>query len=103
MPTKAKTPCRLCGGFACTQHKRPDNRNRQSGWQRYDATYRKNRALVLARCTPDTPCGLCHRPLGRDETQWSTDHIKPVSKGGSDDAWNLRPTHLSCNSRRGNR
>ncbi|MCB1786870.1 MAG: HNH endonuclease [Gammaproteobacteria bacterium] len=33
----------------------------------------------------------------------SVDHLIPRSKGGTDDIRNLRPAHLKCNSRRGNK
>lgn len=43
-------------------------------------------------------CHLCGRP-GAD----STDHLVPRSHGGSNSMDNLRPAHLDCNRRRGNR
>jgi len=33
----------------------------------------------------------------------SVDHIVPLSKGGTDEAANVRAAHLGCNSRRGNK
>ncbi|TAL08223.1 MAG: HNH endonuclease [Nitrospirae bacterium] len=39
----------------------------------------------------------------RDSLAFSIDHIIPLSKGGDDIFSNVRATHYSCNSRRGNR
>ena len=47
-----------------------------------------------------TDCWLCGEPI---TGQVSPDHVVPVSKGGSNDLDNLRPSHLNCNKRRGNR
>lgn len=54
------------------------------------------RALVLSEW--GDICHLCGRP-GAD----SADHLIPRSKGGPDTLANLRPAHMACNSRRGNR
>lgn len=43
-------------------------------------------------------CWICGRP-GAD----TRDHVRPISKGGTNDPSNLRPAHRSCNSARGNR
>lgn len=45
-------------------------------------------------------CWLCHSPILGTV---SVDHVVPRSKGGGDDIGNLRPAHMKCNSRRGNR
>ncbi len=50
-------------------------------------------------------CWLCHQPIDLTvpRTQpggLSVDHVTPRSKGGTDDLWNLRPAHRSCNVRR---
>lgn len=45
-----------------------------------------------------TVCWICLQPGAT-----TVDHIVPVSLGGSPlDPSNLRPAHLTCNSRRGN-
>jgi 5-methylcytosine-specific restriction endonuclease McrA len=45
------------------------------------------------------PCYLCGLP-GAD----SVDHVLPISLGGPPlDPDNLRPAHIRCNSKRGNR
>lgn len=43
-------------------------------------------------------CWLCGRPGAT-----SKDHVIPYSLGGTDDLENMRPAHLRCNKRRGNR
>ena len=63
-------------------------------------------ALVLA--TYGNSCTLCGSPIRLDLPRRhpdgpSVEHLRPRSKGGSDDLPNLRPAHLRCNSARGNR
>jgi 5-methylcytosine-specific restriction endonuclease McrA len=54
-------------------------------------------------------CWICEEPIittglpPRHRLGPSVDHVVPRSKGGSDHIANLRPAHLGCNSRRGNR
>lgn len=53
-------------------------------------------------------CWLCHRPIDLDAPRrgplgLSVDHVIPRSKGGTNALDNLRPAHLHCNSKRGNR
>ena len=50
-------------------------------------------------------CHLCNEPVERaahfnDDLAPSLDHLKPRSKGGSDDPDNLATSHRLCNSRR---
>jgi len=52
-------------------------------------------------------CGICRKPVSRERRHpdplcASLDHVIPVSKGGSNDPWNLRLTHLKCNLERRN-
>lgn len=43
------------------------------------------------------------RPLiGRRKIDINVDHIKPVSKGGTNEITNLALTHIKCNSKKGN-
>lgn len=70
---------------------------------------RKSRKL-LARVLDEYgwKCWLCGgmiRPATRprDPLGPSADHVIPRSKGGDNSIENLRPAHLSCNSRRQNR
>lgn len=62
----------------------------------YGHRWQQVRRKVLDACDV---CWLCgHR--GAD----SVDHVIPISKGGAHlDPANLRPAHVSCNSKRGNR
>lgn len=61
----------------------------------YSYQYRVNRRALLRN---NDVCWLCGQS-GAD----SADHVVPVSLGGSDAMENLRPAHLECNKRRGNR
>lgn len=57
--------------------------------------WRKVRLEILA---VSTVCWIC-----KQEGATSVDHVVPVSLGGRPlDPANLRPAHISCNSRRGN-
>ena len=53
-------------------------------------------------------CGICGHPVDQAES-WpsprsvSLDHIQPLSRGGSHTRDNVRCSHLSCNTGRGNR
>lgn len=52
-------------------------------------------------------CGICRKPVDRrlqhpEPMCASLDHIVPVSRGGTNDLWNLRLTHLRCNLTRRN-
>lgn len=57
------------------------------------AKYRKARRAILA----GSPA--CVYGCGRPATE--ADHVIPVSAGGTDDAWNLRPACKPCNRSRG--
>ena len=58
------------------------------------------RLRTLVEQTYGRVCWLCGRTI---VGQVSVDHVLPRSRGGSDDIENLRPAHLTCNVRRGNR
>ena len=53
-------------------------------------------------------CQICKKRIDLS-VKWphrnsmSVDHIVPLSKGGTDEASNVRAAHLGCNSRRGNK
>jgi len=46
-------------------------------------------------------CGICGKPIATAR-EITIDHIRPLSKGGSDKLTNLRLAHEPCNVRRGN-
>lgn len=56
--------------------------------------YRKVRAQVLSG---DARCYVCGQPANQ------ADHLTPVSKGGTDDASNLRPICWPCNREKSDR
>jgi hypothetical protein len=53
-------------------------------------------------------CQICMKKIDLavrwpNRNSMSVDHIVPLSKGGTDEAANVRAAHLGCNSRRGNK
>lgn len=58
-------------------------------------------AARLVRATLDQWGDECHLCNERGAT--SADHLIPRSRGGADTVENLRPVHVACNQRRGNR
>lgn len=44
-------------------------------------------------------CYLCGRPL--DRSDWTVEHVIPVTRGGPDVIGNVMPAHARCNSRKG--
>ena len=66
-----------------------------------DDGYRRHGPALLAEFGPI--CQICQQPLEQDEqgswVYW-IDHIRPVSKGGTDDYTNLQLSHASCNIRK---
>lgn len=69
-------------------------------------TLARLRTVLVAMYGSD--CWLCGLPINLTiawphPSSFSVDHVIPRSKGGTDALDNLRPSHLGCNSRRGNR
>ena len=46
------------------------------------------------------PCFVCGLPVSKEDA--SLEHIKPRSKGGTDQMSNLSISHRTCNKERGN-
>lgn len=46
------------------------------------------------------PCFVCQAHVAEQDA--TLEHIKPLSKGGTDDMANLSISHRDCNIRRGN-
>jgi hypothetical protein len=97
--------------------RRPD---RASNWKRPETSterrFKKNSARIELTVgewrdvfrSRGYVCYLCgdiiSRRLDRSDRQSrSVDHVRPVSRGGTNDPLNLRPTHLGCNLARGNK
>jgi 5-methylcytosine-specific restriction endonuclease McrA len=83
----------LTGRDRCHPHHRAWERarNRRADRQGYrDPAYRSAPKRGI--------CWLCGLP-GAD----TRDHVRPLSKGGTNDPSNIRPAHRACNSARGGR
>lgn len=101
-------PCLTCGtptrSTRCKTCQAPVERAKWLRNPNRDPDYRKARDQV-AKLLP-VACSLCGHPIwhsGHDKQALTLDHIVPVSRGGTNDANNLRPAHRGCNSKRGNR
>lgn len=85
--------CPLCVAGAPGARRYPSKSTRTAG--RYDWAWRKARAEAIRVHPYCTWCGSTEDLTG--------DHITPLSKGGTNEAGNIRVLCRSCNSRRGNR
>jgi 5-methylcytosine-specific restriction endonuclease McrA len=65
----------------------------------YDATYARNRKVILDAATH---CALCGDPFAPDEAI-HIDHRLPLSKGGTSELVNLQASHATCNLQKSNR
>lgn len=86
---KPTTNDRYCD--PCTPHGRA---SRSPTTRAQDAEYRRNRAAVLEG---QPTCAYCPRPAT------TVDHVRPVSKGGTNKIDNLVPACAWCNGSKGAR
>lgn len=98
-----------------SRHLAAKRRSRQRHAERYRQNRRRSRLVVgavqrsfseLAVYERDNwTCHLCGEPIDPAATdhRWrgTLDHLVPVSEGGDDVAWNVRPAHQTCNIKRG--
>lgn len=103
---KFAMPCLRCGaltknGSYCRAH------TKKSNPEYADATYRKNRKIVIDQwlkdqgpICPGLPGVVAPHAL-REGEHLTTDHLLPLSRGGTNDVENLMPRCRSCNSKRG--
>lgn len=98
----ALKPCLDCGALSpgprCPAHQRARDgaryARRGTRQQRgLDATYDRNRAILLANATV---CAHCGRP-GTPDDPLTAGHIVARVDGGTNDLANLRPEHASFN------
>lgn len=100
MPSRPPHPCTTCGTFtvgACGDCRRAAARARQRrrGTRQqlgYTAEYQRNRRQVLAGHPACHWCGVAPATV--------TDHVVPLSQGGSNELGNLVPSCVPCNARR---
>lgn len=79
---------------------------------------RGNSDLAFERCVAEAirvhgnVCYLCHEPIDFDAPRrlldgnglgLQLDHVLPLSKGGKDSIYNVRPTHAICNNLKRNK
>lgn len=99
LPVRAYRLC-ACGAIvqgrcsACAAKRQPWAGNRPTAYQRgYNSAYRSARIETLKRDPICTMCGMA------PSTQ--ADHIVPLSRGGSNEAGNLRGVCARCNHKAG--
>jgi hypothetical protein len=56
---------------------------------------------ILIACGQYPVCPVCNQPI-TDIKDFTWDHIRPASRGGSDDISNMIPMHATCNVLKGN-
>lgn len=84
----------LCDECATLQERK---RNRPNASARgYDATYRRNRLVVVDQAKRGAPCVLCGLPF-TDKDMITAEHIIPLRAGGTSSKSNLAPAHAVCN------
>ena len=75
------------------------------GKRKYRQQGHKRDLIIRQHGTACHICGeecLYPNKYKEDPLYLTVDHLKPISKGGSDHLENLRPAHAICNSSRGN-
>jgi len=101
-----KKPHQLyCNQFCSDMSK--ETKRRQAGVSRFNKSQSPN---ITARIyyRDKGLCGICKEPIDLrlqypNPMCLSIDHIIPVSLGGNNFQSNLQPSHLVCNTRRGNK
>jgi 5-methylcytosine-specific restriction endonuclease McrA len=79
--------------------RKASERRRARGWK-------SEKGRWLRICERDGfTCWICRQPINPDiqlnrPMSGTADHVIPLAAGGPDTDDNLRPAHLSCNSRR---
>ncbi len=105
MPAFPARPCRhpgcpslVRGKSYCLQHQRLTERDRGSSTRRgYDRQWRN----VVAKAIKAQPwCSDCLTEASPNNPL-TGDHIRPLSRGGTNDPSNIRVLCRRCNSRRG--
>ena len=105
--TTAGKPCKNKGRAhrrnLCDVHwhakSNPDRHKRPSATGRERKLFSPSERKEVIK-TYGTICYLCQREIDLSNL-WHIDHVKPFSKYGSDNIENLRPTHVTCNQRKG--
>ena len=103
-----KKNCEFCGApYETTNPKQKFCSRKCAKAYRYKGLkphYQRKAASILLK-RDGCKCKLCGNDIDKEAKglfALSIDHIKPQSKGGTDEIENLRLVHLICNSIRGN-
>jgi 5-methylcytosine-specific restriction endonuclease McrA len=62
----------------------------------YDAEYRRNRPVVIARGRNGEHCCICGQPFQPGQAI-TAEHVVPLRSGGTSAMSNLKPAHAGCN------
>jgi len=94
--------CTVCGapsnGSRCELHPAKRSPSSRATSQRRHKDRRAR--MIESALAGGVDCPLCEKRIGLADAI-DVDHITPLGAGGTDDEWNLRLTHASCNRSKG--
>lgn len=104
--TRAKTMINRLSCLDCQKRRTKENDTRKNHRRRAAGELVMTVQSLAER--DGIKCNICTKPVnmsksGRDPLGPTIDHLLPVSKGGTNDSFNLALAHRRCNTSRGNR